>query len=374
MEETHVARKRVAIVYGGRSAERDVSLMSARTVFSALDPRKYERLLVEISSDGRWSLGCAAELEGGYPALSYATSLPSIRDESGTQALCKGPASLGAAGIGADIVFPVLHGPYGEDGSIQGFARLAGLPCVGADILGSALCMDKQAAKRIMRDYGIPIAPFRSFRSPADAREAWPELERELGGQLFVKPANLGSSVGVSRVSDRKEYEAAVALAFDYDLKILVEKTMAGREIEVAVIGGRKLRASLPGEVVPRGSFYTYEAKYLDEEGADILAPAPLPASESDACRQLALRACEALCVSGMARVDMFLPDDGPPVANEVNTIPGFTSRSMFPLLWQASGLDLPRLVDELVGIAIESHRERGRLKSSPPRPIGKGA
>jgi D-alanine-D-alanine ligase len=327
---------RVALVYGGRSAEREVSAMSARTVAAALDPAKYELIHIRIDSEGRWGRELA---QGGAKA------------------------ALG----GAELVFPLLHGPYGEDGSIQGLARLADLPCVGAGVLGSALCMDKHAAKRIMRDSGIEVGRFRSFRDPADARAAWPEIEACLGTDLFVKPANLGSSVGVSRARGRAEYERAVARAFEYDLKVVVEETVVGREIEVAVLGDRALRASLPGEIVPRDGFYSYEAKYLDEDGAAVIAPAALTERESEACRALAIAACEALCVDGMARVDMFLRPDGKSVASEVNTIPGFTSRSMYPLLWEASGLPLPGLLDELIELAIEGHAERSALKSAPP-------
>jgi len=365
-------RLRVALVYGGRSAERDVSLMSARTVAAALDPEKYELLLVGIDEGGRWSLGGPEEdrLPGTTAAASVAeaSSGTGPRVELLPDGSDRALAVRGAGAVlrGADLVFPVLHGPCGEDGSIQGLARMADLPCVGSDILGSALSMDKDAAKRMMRDAGIPVAPFRAFRS-AELARAWAEVELSLGRDLFVKPANLGSSVGVSRARSRAEYETAVELAFRYDTKVLVERRVVGREIEVAVLGNGKLRASTPGEVKPRGEFYSYEAKYIDEEGAAIFAPASLGYLEAEACRKLALDACEALCVSGMARVDMFLGPEGRPVANEVNTIPGFTSRSMFPLLWEASGLPLRELVDELIRLALEAHAERSRLISRPP-------
>jgi D-alanine-D-alanine ligase len=362
-------RLRVAVVFGGRSAEREVSLMSARAVAAALDPRKYELVLIGIDAEGRWSLeDPGAALAGGRLAAaggSAAGSRIAITPDGVDSALVVRGTNATLRGV--DLVFPLLHGPCGEDGSIQGLARLADLPCVGADILASALCMDKNAAKRIMRDSGIPVAPFRTFRSPRDAVAAWPELAAAFGPDLFVKPANLGSSVGVSRARTREEYERAAALAFEYDLKVLVEKAVAGREIEVAVLGGRELRASAPGEVVVKGDFYSYGAKYLDPEGAEIVAPARLGEAEAEACRSLAIGACEALCVTGMARVDMFLPPDGRPVANEVNTIPGFTARSMFPLLWEASGLPLARLADELIELALAAHAERSALRSAPP-------
>jgi D-alanine-D-alanine ligase len=338
--------------------------MSARAVSAALDQDKYELVLIGIDAEGRWSLDAAS---GGAIAESAGPAglrLALTPDGADRELILKGSdASL----RGVDLIFPVLHGPCGEDGSIQGLARLADLPCVGADILGSALCMDKDAAKRMLREAGMAVAPFVAFSSMARARSAWPEVQAALGRDLFVKPANLGSSVGVSRARSGEEYEAALELAFHYDVKVLVEKRMEGREIEVAVLGHRESRASLPGEVVPRDGYYSYEAKYLDEDGARIIAPAELKAGEGEACMRAALDACRALCVRGMARVDMFLGWSGRPVVNEVNTIPGFTARSMFPLLWEASGMGLPRLVDELIESALEAHAERAALWSAPP-------
>jgi D-alanine-D-alanine ligase len=389
-------RLRVALVYGGRSAEREVSFMSARTVAAALDPAKYERVLVEIDPLGRWCLGTALESRAAGAAVAIGPARAARGAAATTigpvQAAAQGAVALGKAAAparlaplpdgedlalavrgagavlrGVDLIFPLLHGPYGEDGSIQGLARMADLPCVGADVLGSALCMDKDAAKRLMREAGIPVAPFVVFRSARAARSAWAELELELGSDLFVKPANLGSSVGVSRVRSRVEYEAAVETAFAYDTKILVEKRIVGREIEVAVLGNESLRASLPGEVAPKGAFYDYESKYVDEEGAEVIAPAKLSFLEAEACRKLALDACRVLCVGGMARVDMFLGPEGAPIANEVNTIPGFTSRSMYPLLWEASGMSLGELVDELVSLALEARGRRSAIRSTPP-------
>jgi D-alanine-D-alanine ligase len=342
--------------------------MSARTVAAALDRGKYELLLVGIDAEGRWSLG-GRELSLAAERGTACEAPCDAADASAPVAVGRDLALRGMneALVDIDVLFPLLHGPCGEDGSIQGFARLADLPCVGAGLLGSALCMDKDAAKRIMRDAGIAVAPFMAFRSLKEARSAWAEVEMNLGSDLFVKPANLGSSVGVSRARSWEEYEASIECAFRYDAKVIVERTIAGREIEVAVLGGRELRVSAPGEIVPKSGFYSYEAKYLGEDGAAVVAPAELDYLEAEACRKLALDACEALCVSGMARVDMFLPPRGRPIANEVNTIPGFTPRSMYPLLWEASGLGLGRLVDELIELALEAHAERSSLESSPP-------
>jgi D-alanine-D-alanine ligase len=344
--------------------------MSARTVAAALDRDKYELVAIGIDAEGRWSLGghelgLGTELRIGTEGPRADLALDEAPAGVAGRELVLKEANIALSGI--DVLFPLLHGPYGEDGSIQGLARLADLPCVGAELLSSALCMDKDAAKRVMRDAGIPVAPFMVFRSPAAARMAWAEVAITLGGDVFVKPANLGSSVGVSRARSGAEYEAAIEAAFQYDTKVLVERTIAGREIEVAVLGGRELRASLPGEIVPKGGFYSYEAKYIDEEGAAVIAPARLDYLEAEACRKLAFDACEALCVSGMARVDMFLCPEGRPIANEVNTIPGFTSRSMYPLLWEASGLGIGDLVDELVELAVEAHAARAALRTRPP-------
>jgi D-alanine-D-alanine ligase len=343
----------VGLVYGGRSAEREVSILSARTVAAALDPRKYELVFVGIDERGAWRVGDGAPPKELGDIACGAAELSPVH----------GGRELGEL----DLLFPLLHGPFGEDGSIQGFARLADLPCVGAGLLGSALCMDKDAAKRIMRDAGISVAPFKVFRSLKQARSAWAEVEIEFGDDLFVKPANLGSSVGVARARSWEEYQAALEEAFRYDAKVLVERTIVGREIEVAVLGGRELRVSMPGEIVPRGGFYSYEAKYLDAEGAAVIAPAKLSYLEAEACRKLALDACEALCVAGMARVDMFLPPKGRPIASEVNTIPGFAARSMFPLLWEASGIPIGSLVDELIDLALEEHEARSALETRRP-------
>jgi D-alanine-D-alanine ligase len=388
MAKASKARTRVAIVYGGKSAEREVSFVSARNVAAAIDPEKYELVLIGIDAQGRWSvegpaLGQAIEPGEGAALEALAGTVPSG----------KGPPSEASAASevrgliadrrrdsplgGVDVLFPLLHGTSGEDGSIQGFARMAGLPCVGADILGSALCMDKDAAKRLMREAGIPVTPFIVFSSSEGARLAREEVFGALGRDVFVKPANLGSSVGISRARTEEEYETSISLAFRYDTKVLVEKTIFGREIEVAVrgrrgrSGWRELEASMPGEVIPRNGFYSYEAKYVDEEGAEILAPAAIAPQEAEACRRLALEACRALCVRGMARVDMFLGYDGRPVASEVNTIPGFTQRSMYPLLWQASGLSLGALIEGLIESAIEEFAERSALLTDAPLALG---
>jgi D-alanine-D-alanine ligase len=266
-----------------------------------------------------------------------------------------------------DVVFPVLHGPYGEDGSVQGLCRLANMPCVGAGILGSAVGMDKDVMKRLLRDAGIPIARFATVLRGRTA-PAFAALKAELGTPLFVKPANLGSSVGISRAGSAAEYEKALAAAFEYDTKVVVEECIVGREIECAVLGNTNPQASVPGEIVTGGShsFYDYDAKYLDEKGAELRIPAPLDAALTEKVRALALRAFTVLCCDGMARVDMFVKDTGEVLVNEINTIPGFTRISMYPKLWEASGVSYQELVDRLIALALERHSVEHGLKTVP--------
>jgi len=356
---------KVGVVFGGRSAEHEVSLQSAKNVLEALDTTKYEPVLIGIDRQGRWyRQGDARQL------FDASRPLPNLEVVGSTEValVARGQDSslLDLSGTGEsdalDVVFPVLHGPYGEDGSVQGLCKLANLPCVGAGILGSAVGMDKDVMKRLLRDAGIPIPRFLVLRTrepPVDYSAATDLL----GAPVFVKPANLGSSVGVSMARSREEYERAVAAAFRYDTKILIEERIAGREIECAVLGNDEPLASVPGEIrTGRGhDFYDYEAKYIDENGAQLVIPAALDAATSDRVRDLARRTFKVLCCEGMARVDMFLPETGDALVNEINTIPGFTRISMYPKLWEATGLSYKDLVDRLIQLALDRHAaERG--------------
>jgi D-alanine-D-alanine ligase len=348
-------RLRVALLFGGRSAEHDVSVMSARNVFNALDPARYETIPIGITRSGAWLL-CTLQ-EGAFP-----TRVP---DAGPLVALVPGGAgrlailseSDGAADLSraVDVVFPVLHGPFGEDGTVQGLAEIAGVPYVGSGVMGSAAAMDKDVAKRLMRDGGLPIARFLSF-AQGDA-PAFDAVVAELGRPVFVKPARLGSSVGISKATTREEFAQAIAEAFRHDRKILVEEFVRGREIECGVLEGEdgSLIASLPGEIVPsnRHGFYTYEAKYLDEQGAAIKVPADLEPAISDKVRKLAIEAFRALGCEGLARVDFFLRDDGKLMVNEVNTLPGFTNISMYPKMFEAMGVSYSELVDRLIRHAL---------------------
>jgi D-alanine-D-alanine ligase len=360
-------RIRVAVLFGGRSGEHEVSCVSARHVAAAFDPDRYQVVPVGISRDGRWLLPEASRrvLEGGR------LQIPETAFEAAGEpvALARGAA---AAGLEVDVVFPVLHGPYGEDGTVQGLLDMAGIPYVGSGVLGSALGMDKEKMKRMFRDHGLPIGDFVVIRAHEWEDDPGRCLEAavRLGFPSFAKPANLGSSVGVSKCEDDVSLIAGIEEALLHDRKVLVEGGMAGREIEVGVLGNDHPEASVPGEVVPGREFYDYAAKYLDDTSRTEI-PADLPPAVVRELQALAVAAFRAVDAAGMARVDFFYDQDGQTgsgvVVNEINTIPGFTVISMFPKLWEASGLPYPRLLDRLVELALERHRQR-------PRPEAVGA
>jgi D-alanine-D-alanine ligase len=346
---------RVALLFGGRSAEHDVSLMSAANVFRALDPERYEVVTIAVARTGEWML-CALAA-GQFPTQVPAEGpLVTLLPGGGGRFVV---ASQGGAAVEppapVDVIFPVLHGPFGEDGSVQGLAELAGVPFVGASVLGSAVAMDKDAAKRLLRDAGLPIPRFRVV-TPAD-KPSFAELVAELGRPLFVKPARLGSSVGVGKADTEEEFVAALADAFRHDRKVLIEECMRGREVECGVLedADGTLTTSLPGEIVPtnRYAFYTYDAKYLDEHGAVLKVPADLPKAVVKRVQELSVQAFRALGCEAMARVDFFLRSDMSVVVNELNTIPGFTNLSMYPLAFKASGVSYSELVDRLIKHAL---------------------
>jgi D-alanine-D-alanine ligase len=264
-----------------------------------------------------------------------------------------------------DVVFPVLHGPFGEDGTVQGLLKLAGVPFVGAGVLGSAVGMDKDVMKRLLRDAGIPVGNFIVIDQVSSQAPATGKVVEELGLPLFVKPANLGSSVGISKAHSTDELASAVAEALKYDRKVLVEEYIEGREIECAVLGNEDPVASVPGEIIPQAEFYSYEAKYIDEDGALLKIPAELPPEAVKRIRDLALKTFKVLCCEGMARVDCFLTSDGKAIVNEINTIPGFTRISMYPRLFEASGIPYSELIDRLIQLALERYDQETRLRTS---------
>jgi D-alanine-D-alanine ligase len=361
-------RIRVAVVFGGRSAEHEVSLQSARNVIESLDQKRYEPVLIGIDKEGRWYLNenSIQLLDAGDPRL---IRLSDSRNEIALIPNGAGSQLISLANndqIGrVDVIFPVLHGPYGEDGTIQGLAKLANLPCVGAGILGSSVGMDKDVMKRLLRDAGIPIGRFVTLTPSTKDQYSYRSLSENLGKILFVKPANLGSSVGISKVRNEKEYKDAIELAFRYDLKVVIEEEIRGREIECAILGNEDPRASIPGEVIPHTDFYSYEAKYIDADGAGLDIPAKLPGHLVKKIQDVAIATFKALECLGLARVDVFLTADEKVIVNEINTIPGFTRISMYPKLWEYSGISYSELVDQLIQLAMDDYEKRNKLMVS---------
>ncbi len=359
---------RVAILFGGRSAEHEVSLQSAINVIQAIAKDKYEPVLIGIDRQGTWFMNenALSLLESGDPDLiqrnkgNREIALMSGKDR-GQLIELSNRESVGSI----DVIFPVLHGPYGEDGSVQGLAKLAHVPCVGAGILGSAICMDKDVAKRLLREAGMVVAESVTLRHGSALKEQLDEVERSLDYPLFVKPANMGSSVGVSRVMRSNELKAAVDLAFEYDAKVLVEQAIPGREIECAVLGNETPIASVPGEIIPKDGFYSYDSKYIDENGAVLKIPADIEPETTKQIQKTAVQAFIILECSGMARVDMFLTDHGEIYVNEINSIPGFTKISMYPKLWEASGISYSKLIDRLISLAMDDFEQRNHLKTT---------
>jgi len=348
---------RVGILFGGRSGEHEVSLRSAASIIAAMDRSKYDLLPLAISKSGRW-----------LPPSESARLLPSglSMDRSGSRALMILPVPGSADRV--DVVFPVLHGTFGEDGTVQGLLELAGVAYVGAGVLGSAASMDKDVMKRLFRERGLPtpdhVAVLRS-RLANRRRDLVESLVKQFGLPLFVKPANLGSSVGISKAHNRAELSRAIDLAAAFDRKIVVERAIVGRELECSVLGNDQPQASLPGEVIPSREFYDYRSKYLDETSR-LIIPARLKLALTRRVQHLAREAFLACECCGMARVDFFLEEkSGRVLVNEVNTIPGFTSISMYPKLWEASGLSYPHLIDRLIQLALERHAEKVRTRYS---------
>lgn len=359
-------RATVAVLFGGRSGEHEVSVASARGVLANLGQGRYNILRIGITKDGRWVIldeaeMAASQVTGGRPVI--------LPPDHGRGVLLVADAGGNWTEQTVNVVLPILHGPFGEDGTVQGLLELTGLPYAGAGVLGSSVGMDKAVMKTLFRAAGLPVTDWTVIRRDqwlADPASADRQVLEAVGYPCFVKPANMGSSVGISRVDSPAELPAAMDLAAGYDLKILVECSVpAAREIECAVLGNDAPEASVLGEVIPSREFYSYEAKYVDDSSA-LIIPAELPGDQSDLIRDMAVRAFQAVDCAGMGRVDFLLSAETQEVyLNEINTLPGFTTISMYPKLWQASGLTYPALLDRLIELALERHQERQSLRAS---------
>ena len=376
---------RVGIIYGGRSGEHEVSLASAASVFANLDPERYEAVAIRIEKDGRWTLPseppkvmkAADVILGALPKPDdQAREAHPMAHPGGDTLMAIEPAAATVAGHGAivsgvklDVVFPVLHGPYGEDGTVQGLLELANVPYVGAGVLASAVGMDKAAMKLVFAARGLPICDYEVVLKrdwQRDEHAVLQQIVARLGFPVFVKPANLGSSVGISKAKHAAELRTAIALAAQFDRKIVIEAAVPkAREIEVAVLGNDDPEASVPGEIIPSGEFYDYEAKYVSDDSRTVI-PAQIDEARAAEVRALAIAAFKAIDGAGMARVDFLLAGDSQVLyLNEVNTIPGFTTISMYAKMWDASGLPYAQLIDRLIALAIARHAEKQQLRTS---------
>lgn len=352
---------RVGVLFGGRSAEHEISLLSAKNVIAGLDREKYEPVLIGIDKNGEWHL-CDSVHYLMHAADPKLIQLHEAKEKT-TLVLQENQGTLFNLARShhyppLDVIFPVLHGTFGEDGTVQGFLKLANLPFVGSGVLGSAACMDKEVMKRLLRDAKLPIAHFVLVTPTNRKTFSFEKVVGEVGLPFFVKPANLGSSVGISKVRTEEQYAVALDHAFAFDRKVLIEEYIRGREIEISVLGNEHPLCSLPGEVIPKHDFYSYEAKYLDDQGAEFQIPVQLDSQTTTRIQTLAIQAYQALCCEGLARIDFFLKDNGDLYVNELNTLPGFTSISMYPKLWEVSGLPYSRLLDTLIELALDRFKK----------------
>ncbi len=358
---------RVAIIFGGRSAEHEISIISAKNVIDAIDKEKYEPVPIGIDKNGTWYLQEQSKftLENSNPKLAKINKTGErvvLVPENNSNKLIDITGNKNKGKI--DVAFPVLHGTYGEDGSIQGLFRMVNTPYVGADVLGSSVAMDKDVLKRLLRDAKIPTPKFEVFDNKDKDNVNYEKLSEKLGPSMFIKPANLGSSVGINKVNNEREFKKAVKEAFKYDKKIIIEEAIEGREIECSVLGNEEPIASLPGEIVINSGFYSYETKYLDGKAARLEVPAKLPEKTVKKIQERAVETFKALCCSGMARVDFFLRSNDEILVNELNTIPGFTKISMYPKLWEVSGIKYTELIDRLIQLAIERFDKEQKLRT----------
>ncbi|NNM58307.1 MAG: D-alanine--D-alanine ligase [Legionellales bacterium] len=366
---TILTKIRIGILFGGKSAEHNISLQSALNVINAIDKKKYDITMIGIDKRGQWYV------QEPLPSLpnQQPTHLTVTNHLNDWVTLVPGQNHALLTGLmtkeqvtALDVIFPVVHGPYAEDGTIQGLMRLANLPFVGSDVLSSAICMDKDMAKRLVRDAGIPTPNFITLRQRDLATLNEDQIIKTLGLPCFVKPANMGSSIGISKVTKKADLRKAIDEAMSYDFKVIIEEAIIGREIECGILGNDEPLASVPGEIIPHAEFYTYDAKYNDPNGAEVVTVADLPPEMSKKVQALAIKIFQTLDCDGMARVDFFLKKDGTLLFNEINTIPGFTHISQYPKMWEATGIGYTELIDRLVQLAMEKFDHRQSIKTAP--------
>jgi len=360
-------KKNVGIIFGGKSTEHEVSLQSAKNIVDAINKDKFNVTLIGIDKNGIWHLNESTHflLNSDNPSLislhqsgRNIAFIPGKNEEQIIEFQEKTLSQL-------DVIFPIVHGTLGEDGSLQGLLKMVNLPFVGSQVLSSAMCMDKDITKRLLRDAGLNITPFIKLAKKNRKNISFEIASSQLGCPLFVKPANQGSSVGVNKVTSPEEFEAALEMAFTYDNKVLIEQGIDGREIECAVIGNDEPSASVCGEIELEDSFYSYDTKYINDKGATVTIPANIPDEISEKIREISIKAYEVLECTGLARVDVFLTKNGEIFINEINTLPGFTNISMFPKLWEVSGLNYSDLITRLIELAIEHHENDAQLKNT---------
>jgi D-alanine-D-alanine ligase len=365
-----MAKLAIGLLFGGQSGEHEISLMSVTSIIKVLDKSKYDIIPIGISKDGKWSifLGDISKIQDGSWQHE---AVPAILTPNANCQYVMSIQGNKEIKYHLDVIFPVLHGPRGEDGTVQGLFELMNIPYVSCGVASSAICMDKIYAKKILEEEGLPVVDYKILYK-RDLPERLPhviaEVEESFRYPCFIKPANLGSSVGITKANNRHSLKSSIELASEYDYKILIEKAIPAREIECSVLGNDRPRASLPGEIIPSREFYDYEAKYFDGGKSKLLVPAPLTREETNNIRHLAVRAFNALDCSGMARVDFLLcKETGVIYINEVNTIPGFTNISMYPKMWEATGISYGELIDTLIQLALDRHNHKQTLKISKP-------
>jgi len=360
---------RVGLLFGGTTAEHEVSLMSAKSIYENIDYNKYEVVLLGVDKKGVWHLGdkehfLINDKDPKQIALNVSKESLALSPGSKNKAMFVPNSPSGLDHI--DVIFSVMHGTIGEDGSMQGLLRTLGIPFVGPGVLASSVGMDKDVTKRLLREAKIPVAKSMLVRSHEKEGLNYSNIALALGTPIFVKPANTGSSVGISKVKSEKDFSKAIEEAFLYDHKVLIEEAVVGREIEISVMGNEQPIASVPGEIVTKHEFYSYEAKYIDESGSYSEIPAKIDEATTKKVKDMAIHAYQVLCCEGMARVDFFLKENGDLLINEINTLPGFTKISMYPKMWEAAGVSYKDLLDRLIQYSLERHTKDKKIKLSP--------